>query len=548
MKSNLPQLADPFQDLHPSWKTACTAILALWIINAGILAIYRLVFHPLAGFPGPTFTAATYWYDYYWDVHRRGKFFQTIKKLHQRYGPVVRINPDEIHVSGGGDVFESLYSKKLDKYPPHANILGLAGATFGTIGANLHRRRRGAMNPFFAKSSINARMGVIQERVERVCQILEESAMETTIVPFDIVYVALTMDVICLFAFGENYNYLDHLENAVAWKRDVVQGFQSVALTRHFPIVLTLMKHLPYKIIKIISKPVASLLDMKAVAARRIQQVMRQREGETLANNGSSAKSRFAKTIFDQILDSDLPPPELRVDRLASEGQALISAGTETTTRALSLLTIHLLHGENKATRLETLRTELRTVMPSVDDPLPPCARLETLPYLTAVIKEGLRLQNGVVSRLPRITSDALDIQGWKVPVGTVISMSTEGVLMNEDLFPDPQTFNPERWLLYKSGSPLDGMVAPSQLDRIQPNQHMDRNLVVFGRGARQCVGMWLAYAELYLCVAAVFRRFRLELFETDLSDAKTEHDFATGFSKLDSKGVRVHVLGKIET
>ncbi len=51
-----------------------------------------------------------------------------------------------------------------------------------------------------------------------------------------------------------------------------------------------------------------------------------------------------------------------------------------------------------------------------------------------------------------------------------------------------------------------------------------------------------LAYAEIYLGLAILFRRFELELYETDRSDVDLKHDFFVPVPKLDSKGVRVLV------
>ena len=53
-----------------------------------------------------------------------------------------------------------------------------------------------------------------------------------------------------------------------------------------------------------------------------------------------------------------------------------------------------------------------------------------------------------------------------------------------------------------------------------------------------------LAYAELYMVLAAIFRRFSFELYETDVSDVRMAHDFFIPSPKLDSKGVRVKVVG----
>lgn len=52
-----------------------------------------------------------------------------------------------------------------------------------------------------------------------------------------------------------------------------------------------------------------------------------------------------------------------------------------------------------------------------------------------------------------------------------------------------------------------------------------------------------LAHAELYMTLAAVFRNFRFELYETDITDVELAHDFFLPSPRLDSKGVRVKVL-----
>jgi hypothetical protein len=50
------------------------------------LVIYRLIFHPLAKFPGPRLAGATYWYEYYYDVHKDGQYIWRIQEMHDHYG------------------------------------------------------------------------------------------------------------------------------------------------------------------------------------------------------------------------------------------------------------------------------------------------------------------------------------------------------------------------------------------------------------------------------------------------------------------------------
>lgn len=125
-------------------------------------------------------------------------------------------------------------------------------------------------------------------------------------------------------------------------------------------------------------------------------------------------------TIFHELLQNeDLPPFEKTMQRLVNEGQIIVSAGTETTAWAISVITYHLLASP---AILKKLREELERAMP---DPsvLVKVETLEQLPYLTACINEGLRLSYGVCTRLPRISPEAVMTfndgnRDWHIPPG----------------------------------------------------------------------------------------------------------------------------------
>lgn len=150
--------------------------------------------------------------------------------------------------------------------------------------------------------------------------------------------------------------------------------------------------------------------------------------------------------------------------------------------------------------------------------------RLEQLPYLTAVITEALRIGYGVSHRLQRLFPDTvLQYHEYAIPIMTPVSMTTLLIHDNTTLFPDPRTFDPERFIQHPE---------------------LKKYLLPFSRGSRQCAGLNLAYAEFYLTLAAMFapERFDWELFETDMSDVETVHDFLNTSPRLDSKGIRVLV------
>lgn len=213
-----------------------------------------------------------------------------------------------------------------------------------------------------------------------------------------------------------------------------------------------------------------------------------------------------------------MPDEEKALNRLGIDGFSLVRAGTETMGSTLSLITYHLL---SKPHLLAKLRKELETVFP---DPgiIPPCADLEKLPYLTGVIQEGLRLAYGVATRLQRVAPDEpMQYKDWTIPPGTSTGMTAVLVHTNPEIFPEPHEFKPERWV---------------------ENPRLDKYLLSFSKGSRICAGIVLAYEELYLATAGVFRRVDMELYETDYSDVEIKYDNFTPKTRLDSKGIRVLV------
>lgn len=91
-------------------------------------------------------------------------------------------------------------------------------------------------------------------------------------------------------------------------------------------------------------------------------------------------------------------------------------------------------------------------------------------------------------------------------------------------IFPSPNIFDPSRFL------------GPEGL-------RLKRYLVPYSKGTRNCIGQNLAQAEIYMALAAVFRRFDFELYETDRErDIDVKYDYITPKPSRESKGLRVLV------
>ena len=93
-------------------------------------------------------------------------------------------------------------------------------------------------------------------------------------------------------------------------------------------------------------------------------------------------------SLFRYILNSDMPESELSVERLTKEAQVILGAGTASSARTLDFISYYILANPLIRSRLGE---ELKDVMANYPREVPSWAQLEKLPYLQAIIKEGLR-------------------------------------------------------------------------------------------------------------------------------------------------------------
>ncbi|KAI1440484.1 putative cytochrome P450 [Annulohypoxylon stygium] len=422
------------------------------------LVLYRLVLHPLAGFPGPKLAAATAWYEFYHDAIRRGKYTFEIQEMHKKYGPIVRISPEELHCNDPSFI-PTLYasgSAHRDKYEHFTN----AWIIFGTLNHDLHRLRRRALNRLFSKTSVSKLEPMIHEKVELLGQQLFTYIKDESPANLTQAFSCLAADVVMAYCFARNENFLGNRAfQSHHWYAQRDMSFLGL-YAKHFPSILPLVLSLPTQ-----------------KAARK-----------QMADDNSYA------TVFDGILASDLPDEEKTFTRLWQEFELVLGAGTDTITWALSVQFFY-------------------------------------------VLNDRLRLSYGLTTRLQRISPDGPMIyepsdfvtaskSQYVIPRGTPVGMTSLMIHLNPNIFPNPKEFNPGRWL-----------DAEGNMDRTQ-----EKYLLNFSKGSRQCIGMNLAYAELFMATGMIFRRLgsRMKLYETGFEDVESKHHPFMPYPRLDSKGIRV--------
>lgn len=156
---------------------------------------------------------------------------------------------------------------------------------------------------------------------------------------------------------------------------------------------------------------------------------------------------------------------------MMKEAYLLVGAGLDTTAHTLMSITYHLLANPPV---LRKLKAELAAAIPD-SSVLPTCKRVESLPYLTGVIQEGIRMHPGATLRQQRAAPDEDLVytnkgsgKRWVVPRGTPVSMSPSLLHRLEEYFPEPNVFRPERWV---------------------EDPRLDRYLLSFSKGSRMCLG-----------------------------------------------------------
>ncbi|KAK9773097.1 putative Cytochrome P450 [Seiridium cardinale] len=380
-----------------------------WVVTT---IIYRRYFHPLARVPGPFLSATTRLYIWYHNGVREGQLYKKLEQLHGRYGSVVRIAPNEVHLSNP-EHYDKIYSvgDKFIKDPKFYGGMG-SDSMFFTSSKELHRQRRAPLTPFFSRKAVMEQELVVQAKIDKLLARMQETLDEGKSFDLHAGFRGLSVDVTTQYAFDDCWNQLDR-EDLGAWWSKMARGVtQTFHHAQQWPLLMTLLRWLPEWLARRMSPPVGELLDTRKRVRSMVEKVQEQ------TNAGIQPKSR---TIFHELLepsDTDQKgPPNVR--QLTDEAVNLLIASSDTVGLALEMAVYYVL--ENPRV-YHNLVAELTKVFPD-HTTTPDFTLLESLPYLKGVVNEGLRLSYGVISRLPRIVpSEGAIFDDFALPKGTPTS------------------------------------------------------------------------------------------------------------------------------
>ncbi|KAF2967122.1 hypothetical protein GQX73_g6442 [Xylaria multiplex] len=447
-------------------------------------ALYNVYFHPLSHIPGP----------YSWSASRlpfiysllNGTIVHDIQHLHQVYGPILRIAPDEVTFARA-DAWADIFQLRSDRFLKDPiwwkRQPGNPDSLISAIDPDTHTRMRKALAPGFTTRALSAQEPILQQYVNLLVERLTEQATKQETkrsgihsVEFDIApwFNYVTFDIFGDLGFGESF---DCLQNSryhpwISLLFNSVKAASFVAAARFYPFIeFLLMKCIPPSLKKMQRDHYQQIVNK---IERRLNFELERPDimSHVIAGRGKTAFSREETNATFMVLTT---------------------AGSETTATVLGgTLNYLVLHPD----KLATLSREIREQFDSYENIT--LDTLRALPYLNAVINEGLRLCPPIPWVLPRrVPAAGETVCGVWLPGGTPVSIQAYTMNRDPTYFHSATSFHPERWLPGEMENP-ESPFFHDQRSGFQP----------FSVGLRSCMGQNLALAEMRLVLAKLLWKF----------------------------------------
>ena len=390
-------------DLPLSPIVLLVVILTIYVV---VYATYNLFLHPLARVPGPFLAHLTSTWLQFYDL--AGVRVYMIDDLHQRFGPVVRVAPNELSFADPSMIKEiygqaSPYMKSamysLLSVGPHLGV-------FDTADREVHKKRRRLISHVFAATSVNACEPVIADLIRHLLRWIKKESESIPPRPVDVFvwFRMLTLDVAGALFFGTSFNALAS-GKIHPYLEDIDNHFVIAGIRWQLPYFLPLTSWLPISSWQYFLK-----------TRQRLYDYGRATFDEYISRYGRSPASNRIDLLKKIINSSDEKGVvSLTDEEIISEVGIFMLGGTDTTS---IVLTYTLWELARQPLWQNKLREELKEHV-IFNDGVPSWQQVQNLKILDAVITEGLRLHPAVPGGLPRVApKEGVRMSGFWVPGG----------------------------------------------------------------------------------------------------------------------------------
>ncbi|CAM9024090.1 unnamed protein product [Wickerhamomyces anomalus] len=474
------------------------------------IIIYPFFLNPLHKIPGPTLYKISSLFTL--NDHRVEKRIVKVDTLHQKYGSVVQVAPNEVslsHVSSLKKIYIDRNLPKSQFYGQFQNFDELN--SFSMLDSGVHIKRKRLMAKLYSKTSVfmNSSQVHINDRVNNVLEFVG-SHVGDGIDVYEL-FNSLAMDVVTFFEFGSKFstNLILDLD-----QREIIKSFRASSsmwfYTTFFP---SLWDYAATKETKTLSDGCREWIRAKFLEAY-----------DDFLENGSNDDINMIKSLYDSQMVNKFG--------IGSELFDHTAAGHETTGTSLTYCCWELSRPANQYIQ-ERIAQEMNEHFIKDDDVIE-LEKLDKLPYLDAVIMETIRLHAAIPGFEPRVVdsrefkvelSDGTQVE---LPGGTIVSVQPYTIHRDPKIFLEPNQFIPERWL------PGKGESDDEYKSRIKLMRSM---IFTFGQGNRMCLGMNLAMMEMKLCIGQLYWKFNSCISGDWCKDIlTTKADAIMGYSSFHGK------------
>ncbi|KFY13167.1 hypothetical protein V492_03442 [Pseudogymnoascus sp. VKM F-4246] len=459
------------------------AVATCTILIVGILPrVVRALLSPVRHIPGPFLARFTrLWY--FCQV-ARGNFEQVNIQLHRKYGPIVRIAPNEYSFSDL-DVVKTIYGHgtnfiKAPWYDAHGDPSNVRTNLFIDRNMKRHAENRRKVANLYSMTALLKMEPSVDSGVEIVLQRFDELASSKQTINMHYWLQCYAFDVIGLITFSRRFGFLDK-------GKDIGGIIKSL----HYIFVYTTLAGIYNEWHKY-------LFYLFAMVGFKGIQIIAGFSMDRIARGSSQGKG--AGEQEDDFLSKVLAlhhaaPDKVTMNDVITTCTVNVGAGSDTTGISLSSILYHLTR--NPST-LRKLRAEIEEGVQrgTVSAPIT-FQEAQSLPYLQAVIKEALRLHPATGLPLARVVPDGgAVIAGTRFPGGAIVGVNTWVAHANASVFGDDAgSFRPERWL-----------------EDEETTSALNKFWMPFGLGSRTCIGKNISLLEISKLIPELVRRYDFEL------------------------------------
>jgi cytochrome P450 len=445
--------------------------------------VYRLRIHPLRDVPGPFLAKTSSLFLN--TICYSGIEGRVLRHYHQKYGKVIRVAPNSVSVSDS-DAIRDIYIAgggfpKDDRYRNFD--LGPVVSIFSSRDGAYRDLRAKAVARLFNVVQLRAEAGpegVIGSCIAEFVEQLRESSAARVKTDILDLSARLSIDVVTVYLLGQRYGGLHENSHLDLQERQLNGAKLSANPFIHAIVAFARFSLLPNHIFKILYS-ISQRLSSSDHVTQSFIKLDRFIDG-VMQSSTATDDAKGHHYYQERLMGVGVSKAEA-----GAQSKAIVFAGGDSTAVMLSTTLFHLVQNDEAR---HTLLAEIR----SADSHTP-----DSLPFLRACVKEGLRLGMANPTRLTRVVPAAgLRVGNVMLPPGTVVGCAAYNLHHDPEVFPKPFSFQPKRWMDDGTDS---GLRRPG----------MDKSMMPFGAGLRACIGKNLAMHQLHETVMAVVDSEALE-------------------------------------